>query len=903
MRVLTRSLLRLAGFLFLLAVLVGVPVAVVASVGAPWLSLQRWRDLWHSHRVDTDVVVHLGAAAFLLLWLWFAATAVGELRRVLPHRRRPDEVVERQVGRGPAAMVCGLVRFVALSSVGAGLMAGGLSTVGHAEGRSAVTHMVVRGDSYWDIAEGHLDQTLGRDATNREVMALTEVLIQQNAPVLGHRNPTLLIPGETVVIVPADPVVPPSVGVAAPPSHVAAAPRPAATTPATTDVPTTAAPANAAPATSAPSTTVVVPTTTVVVPADAAPTETAPIGAAVSSPADDSSALPGLAGALLLAGGALVTIETRRRRQWRGATPTSVASTPTFAQARTELLLRSLDPAERLARVDVARRAAAPDLATQGAAVLAVAVSEAGEVTLHLRGSALPSSLLWRPDIARSVWRLPAEVSLEQLADEARECVAPCPALVHLGALDDGGELFVDLEAFGVVSIDPALGDSLARAVAASLAVSPFRTGGAVRVVGVEGLPAMDGLAWSDDAAGAVAAARADASMVGGWANGTSTFALRARADGDESWEPSLVVIGSVAGWVPSTDEVSAASGIGVLVVGDVPADCRVIGDGDAVVVQPFGLRVHPLDLSADAIDAVDDLLHVPPLDTVPLDPVPVDLVPVQVEPAVASVPTTWPPFVEPGWDLLVHTIGAVFVESADGGIAEFERSKSLELVVWMALHRERSTRSGARSAMWEVGVRSATFANVVSEARRALGALVAPAEGEDWIGRTLTDDLPLHPRVVTDAELLQARLDAARSMPAEQAIAVLHPGLELVTGLPFSSPCFAWVDGEGHTSALVLLATGAAVELARRHLELGDIDGVFWATGQGLKVLPGHEELIALRMRAHAAHGDLAGVRLEWEQYERALAADTWSPGEPSPKLVALRRELLGSPVGAQRG
>jgi hypothetical protein len=76
----------------------------------------------------------------------------------------------------------------------------------------------------------------------------------------------------------------------------------------------------------------------------------------------------------------------------------------------------------------------------------------------------------------------------------------------------------------------------------------------------------------------------------------------------------------------------------------------------------------------------------------------------------------------------------------------------------------------------------------------------------------------------------------------------------------------------------------------------------VFWATGQGLKVLAGHEELIALRMRAHAARGDLAGVRLEWEQYERALAADTWSPGEPSPKLVSLRRDLLGSPVGAPR-
>ena len=85
-----------------------------------------------------------------------------------------------------------------------------------------------------------------------------------------------------------------------------------------------------------------------------------------------------------------------------------------------------------------------------------------------------------------------------------------------------------------------------------------------------------------------------------------------------------------------------------------------------------------------------------------------------------------------------------------------------------------------------------------------------------------------------------------------------------------------------------------AAAELAGHCLTLADTDGVFWATGQGLKVIPGHEELLALRMRAHARRGDLAGVRSEWEAYERALAAETFVVAEPSPKMVALRRELL---------
>jgi hypothetical protein len=68
----------------------------------------------------------------------------------------------------------------------------------------------------------------------------------------------------------------------------------------------------------------------------------------------------------------------------------------------------------------------------------------------------------------------------------------------------------------------------------------------------------------------------------------------------------------------------------------------------------------------------------------------------------------------------------------------------------------------------------------------------------------------------------------------------------------------------------------------------------VFWATGQGLKVLAGHNELIGVRMRAHASAGDLAGVRQEWESYERVIVGDAWSDGEPAPKLLALRHELL---------
>jgi hypothetical protein len=333
--------------------------------------------------------------------------------------------------------------------------------------------------------------------------------------------------------------------------------------------------------------------------------------------------------------------------------------------------------------------------------------------------------------------------------------------------------------------------------------------------------------------------------------------------------------------------------------------------------LEPLGLSVQPVGVSAEDVAALSAVLDVEgPLaghelvaslrdsrDTMSFDRATFDLGSCEVLPCVVStsevgvpgvVALHVEPFVEPQWALMVSVLGPVQVVSAANVPADCERSKAIELIVWLSQHRERPTRSAARTALWDLDVRDATFANVVSDARRALARAVAPAEGEEWIARTLTENLPLHRGVVTDAEVLALRVAHARGLASLDAIDVLRPGVELLLGLPFAGTSYLWTDAEGITSSLTLLATGAAIELANHYLLLGDVDGVFWATGQGLKVLSGHEELIALRMRAHARRGDLSGVRGEWESYERAIAADPWAAAEPAPKLVSLRRELL---------
>lgn len=585
-----------------------------------------------------------------------------------------------------------------------------------------------------------------------------------------------------------------------------------------------------------------------------------------------SSSTSGLTAAVFLSAGVLAAVEVRRRRRLRASDMGDQWPPPDDDVVRVETTLRTLGAGERVARLDLALRVAARDLAAQRSSVVAAALGPDGEVRLYLAGEARPRSGPW--ESTGTTWCLPPAVTLESLAPAARECAQPCPALAHLGGLEDGGEFFVDLEAVGVLAVDSPYGATIVRALAASMSVSPFLDTGRVFTAGLD-----DGLLdWNrgvacDDLAGALHEARLLTSYAS--TNPTSTFALRVQGTAGEAWEPAVVI-----GAVRPDDVVEPCRGVGMALSG-VDAEHRLAFDGHGHVFHPLGVRVLPIGLDRSVVRSLRSLLEAAE-QPLPFEP-----------PQVAVIR-----FVEPEWPLMVRVLGQVEVVSCDGEAVMFDRSKALELAVWLSQHRERPTRTAARTALWDVEVRPATFANVVSDARRAMARVAAPPHGEEWIARTLTEELPLHDAVVTDAELLAARVVAARSCSHHEAIEVLRPGLELITGLPFSGTNYLWTDAEGHTSSLVLLATGAAIELAHRYLAVGDVDGVFWATGQGLKVLNGHEELIALRMRAHAQRGDLAGVRHEWESYERALAADPWAAAEPASKLVALRRELLSPMV-----
>lgn len=244
-------------------------------------------------------------------------------------------------------------------------------------------------------------------------------------------------------------------------------------------------------------------------------------------------------------------------------------------------------------------------------------------------------------------------------------------------------------------------------------------------------------------------------------------------------------------------------------------------------------------------------------------------------------------------YSFLVRVLGEVVVQTADGQAVVFERGRSQELLAWLVTHDERPTRSSAKSSIWDVAVRPTTFANVVSDIRRKLAHASGGEILSDWIRRETGDDLLLDDRVASDATLLRNAFRESRGRAPAGVISCLRWPVSLMRGLPFQGTVYRWPDPEGLTSELVMLCIEASTALAQAYLEIDDLQGVMWATGQGLRVLPGDEELIALRMRARGRQGDVAALRQEWDSYERVLA-DEWSGGTPSPMLQNLRRELL---------
>jgi hypothetical protein len=594
-----------------------------------------------------------------------------------------------------------------------------------------------------------------------------------------------------------------------------------------------------------------------------------------------------------------------------------------FAEDSVASGIQTAHAADRIFRLDLVVRIAAVPLIEVQQTIAAVFMSDQGDIEI-LATAEVMMDRPWRGN--GQSWKMPAQIGIDRLIELAQGLDPPCPALVHIGNSSDGREIYVDLEVLGVVSVvsgSAAIGgvvsgkdieavDEVLRAIHLTLQNSIF--GHSLDLLWV-GAPDHEEVIWSEMLGAHDLGYRKGFEDIAEWLeerdpNRLQVVVVSSALDLAEApnqlWMSETVVIGRGV--------VRASGAYLVMDGGNWSLNGPVFG-GWEIPLTPVGVSASEAQMLAELIEEQSEqpllVYHADHLKSgVEREEPAAGVVSLHL---VGSAPDTNPPLQREhtafqtersesgapnGWDLMVRLMGTVDVVNTKGEVARFERSKSLELLAWCVTHRGRSTRTAARTALWELNVRDATFANVVSEARRATSALVRSEQNRDWIRRTLTEELVLDSGITSDVEIMRATLDRVDQCGVAGLVPEMEAALALIRGMPCEGSSYLWPEAEGISSDLILVATSLASSLALYRLADGDVTGVFRATAAGLLALPGHEELIALRMRAHAAAGDLAGVKQEWVAYQRVIARDPWSGGEPAPKLRDLSIELLGMRV-----
>ncbi len=235
--------------------------------------------------------------------------------------------------------------------------------------------------------------------------------------------------------------------------------------------------------------------------------------------------------------------------------------------------------------------------------------------------------------------------------------------------------------------------------------------------------------------------------------------------------------------------------------------------------------------------------------------------------------------------DLELQVLGVVQVV---GAALPFTSQRALDLVCYLALHREGATADKLRHWLWrhsEPVPSAKTFANVVSRARVCLGR---DADGEPYLSNIGADGVyRLSEQVSTDLERFAASRRLAERVRSPQALECLCAALRLVRGAPFgggSGGTFSWADASWR-SHVEYLVDATAHHLADTALELGRLEVARWATLRGLAMAPDCEQcyqrrIAVARRSGHRREADRVMRQLDRLQHEPLPELGVLVPG-----------------------
>lgn len=705
--------------------------------------------------------------------------------------------------------------------------------------------VVTPGEHLWSIAAERVEADLGRPPTDGEIARYWGTLVDANddrlaEPDLVHAGQSLAAPPTPYApVAPAQPPPPPPVESDDPP------PAPAA---ATEDDP------------------------------DA--TEQAPADGSVARPAhpsvpsrsaDGASGVPvapivvgGLASAALAVGVARA-VRFRRRRYTashpgRAARSTAVGDQPLHRQVLAHGDEDAID------QLDAALRHLASALTRVGARCRPRIVQHSDHhLDVLLDGPAPQPPPGWTTSTDPQVWSLDRSIPLP-----GGEMAAPM--LVVLGRSDADGQLYLDLEAEGLVSVtgDDGASRDLARSIAMELLLRSTLDTPEVIVVG----DLLDPVAaetfdhvtvggdWAEVAADVVdwIAQTHGALEENGWGN---AFIGRATDAGADVLAP-LVVVATDAP-PPSVLDALAVhrpSTVAVVSLGTIGAAATIIECREGTVAIPeLGLRCPAQGLEDQAATDLARLVRDAEQPELPWDDA------AMVEFSSAEVDGQGQIDEEPEYDILVRLLGDITVEGGRKSLPP----KPTAVVAYVALHRSVSSEQ-LQDACWsEPGLTDhrRRLRDLMSQCRASVGTSHLPTSSD---GRYSAG-----PRLVTDVELFERRVTRAASLPPTEAASAYRDALALVSGKVFSYPSrarssYTWIDTENLVNRWEVRIAGVAQQCAETYIDMGDPDAAVEVLHSLAAALPLHSGLAEALMRAHAAVGNLQAVRSTYAAYVNGL-------------------------------
>jgi DNA-binding SARP family transcriptional activator len=216
-----------------------------------------------------------------------------------------------------------------------------------------------------------------------------------------------------------------------------------------------------------------------------------------------------------------------------------------------------------------------------------------------------------------------------------------------------------------------------------------------------------------------------------------------------------------------------------------------------------------------------------------------------------------------------VRVLGRVELQ----GAGKIERAKSIELIVYLALHPQGVDADRLWEALWpEKPLNRGTLHTTVTAARTGLGR--AP-DGSRYLPDARDGRYRLSDAVGLDWARFQAHAAHGQHEGPDRIEALRH-ALDLVRGTPLeSSTSRSYEWAVVHRTEMETVIAETAERLGLLYLEAGDPEQANWAARRGLAATPYDERLYRVLMRAAHSAGNPAGVEAVWQELLTVLGAD----------------------------